>query len=62
LAGGRETIARHRPRLAIAAYHSASDLWRIPELILGIDPRYKIHVRHYTESIYETVLFFTQEG
>jgi FkbM family methyltransferase len=62
LAGGRQTIVKHRPRLAIAAYHSASDLWRIPELILDMDARYKIHMRHYTESIYETVLFFTQES
>ncbi len=58
LLGGLETIRRFRPRLAISAYHRAHDLWRIPEIVgrSGVD--YEIRLRHYTEGIDETVLFF----
>lgn len=58
LKGAMETIAKHTPRLAIAVYHVAGDFWRIPEKVLSIHPGYKILLRHYTESIYETVMFF----
>lgn len=58
LKGAKETIARHIPRLAISVYHVAGDFWRIPEKVLSIHPGYKIVLRHYTESIYETVMFF----
>lgn len=58
LKGAMETIARHVPRLAISVYHVAGDFWRIPENVLSIHSGYKILLRHYTESIYETVMFF----
>jgi FkbM family methyltransferase len=58
LHGSVETIRRHRPRLAISVYHRAQDFWRIPQLIdaTGID--YELRMRHYTEGIDETVMFF----
>lgn len=58
--GGRETIAsgRHGSRLAISVYHTPGDFWRIPEQILSIREDYEIYMRHYTECIYETVMFF----
>ncbi len=58
LAGAARTIARDRPRLAVAVYHRAGDFWRIPRQILALRPDYKVYFRHYTESIYETVAFF----
>lgn len=61
LEGAQRTIARHHPRLAIAVYHQTKDyspLWQVPEFILGIRDDYDIKLRHYTESIYETVMFF----
>ncbi|ATB64084.1 FkbM family methyltransferase [Pseudomonas mosselii] len=58
LAGARETIATYQPRLAISVYHVPGDFWRIPEQILAIRGDYEIYLRHYTECIYETVMFF----
>lgn len=61
LQGARQTIAQHHPRLAVAVYHQAIDfspMWQIPELVLSIRDDYEIRLRHYTESIYETVMFF----
>lgn len=61
LEGARKTIARYHPRLAVAIYHQSPDfspMWQVPELILGIRNDYDIKLRHYTESIYETVMFF----
>ncbi|MEO5345698.1 MAG: FkbM family methyltransferase [Magnetococcus sp. YQC-9] len=61
LEGARGLILDHHPRLAISAYHVAGDYYRIPEVILGMRRDYRILMRHYTESIYETVLFFLSD-
>ncbi|QLF94158.1 FkbM family methyltransferase [Pseudomonas sp. ABC1] len=58
LNGARKTIRTHAPRLAVSVYHRAGDFWKIPEEILSISSSYKVYLRHYTESIYETVMFF----
>lgn len=58
IAGAHQTIAKHHPRLAICVYHRAGDFWRIPRQVLAIRDDYDIYLRHYTESIYETVMFF----
>ena len=56
--GAVNTINAYHPILAIAAYHGIDDFWRIPEIVLSIRSDYNIYMRHYTESIYETILFF----
>lgn len=56
--GARNTILQHHPRLAISVYHGAGDFWRIPKLILSTRDDYEVYMRHYTECIYETVMFF----
>jgi len=56
--GARETILRSHPRLAVCVYHEASDLWRIPKEVLSIRNDYQIYLRHYTEGVTETVMFF----
>ena len=58
LRGALGTIARLRPRLALSVYHKPDDLWRIPEVVdrAGVD--YDLYLRHYTEGIDETVMFF----
>lgn len=58
IAGAVETIRAHHPRLAICIYHNPSDFWRIPQQILELSSEYRVSIRHYTESIYETVMFF----
>jgi len=56
--GGEKTIINNHPKIAISVYHKSSDFWKIPEQTLRIRSDYKIYLRHYTESIYETVMFF----
>ena len=58
LAGARETILRCHPPLAICVYHLASDLWRIPQEVFSIRDDYTIYLRHYTEGVTETVMYF----
>lgn len=58
LEGARHTILAYHPRLAISVYHRPGDFWKIPQLILSIREDYDVCVRHYTECIYETVMFF----
>lgn len=56
--GAKETIRKCRPKLAVCAYHQVCDFWKIPEQIFSIRADYDLYLRHYTESIYETVMFF----
>lgn len=56
--GARNTIKKYHPRLAISVYHKVDDLWRLPEQILSIRDDYKLFLRHYTEGVSESVMFF----
>ena len=58
LEGARATIQEFRPCLAVAAYHSSLSFVEIPELVLSICPDYHVYIRHYGESIDETVMYF----
>ncbi|NBV84437.1 FkbM family methyltransferase, partial [bacterium] len=58
LRGAKKLITTHLPRLAICVYHRPDDFWAVPELILGWGCQYDLFLRHYTESIYETVMYF----
>jgi hypothetical protein len=58
LKGARKTIAMYKPILAICIYHNQSDFVEIPELILSYNPNYSIYVRHYTQGVFETVMYF----
>lgn len=60
--GAYNTILTHHPRLAISVYHKPGDFWKIPKLILSIRDDYDVYMRHYTECIYETVMFFVQKS
>lgn len=58
LQGASETITKYHPRLALSVYHKADDLRVIPELVLSYRDDYDIYLRHYTEGVTETVMFF----
>ncbi|MFM7272606.1 MAG: FkbM family methyltransferase [Gammaproteobacteria bacterium] len=58
LRGAARTIAGHRPKLAIAVYHRASDFREIPALLRSFCPDYRVFLRHYTQGWSETVMFF----
>jgi FkbM family methyltransferase len=42
LAGGRHTIQRHKPVLAISAYHLQNSLWQLPLLVSGMSGDYLV--------------------
>ena len=56
--GMAQHILNDHPRLAISVYHKHDDLWKIPNQILAIRSDYKLYIRHYTEGMDETVMFF----
>jgi FkbM family methyltransferase len=58
LMGAKELICRFRPFLAICVYHNQDDFVRIPELVLSYDPTYKVYLRHYSQGVLETVMYF----
>jgi FkbM family methyltransferase len=58
LAGGEAMLKKTRPKLAVCIYHRQSDFWRIPEKVLSVYSGYRVYVRHYTEGIEETVMYF----
>lgn len=61
LKGACETIREYHPKLAVAVYHHPDDFWKIPEFIMSVRNDYDIFFRHYTESLYESVMFFVPE-
>lgn len=58
LRGAAQTVRRFRPRLAVSAYHRGTDFWDLPDLMDELIGPCPLAVRHYTEGIDETVLFF----
>lgn len=57
LIGARETITKHKPRLAIALYHKWEDIFDIPLYILSLNSNYTFKLRHYSSGQCETVLY-----
>lgn len=55
--GAQNTIRTYKPRLAISVYHKLEDIWKIPQLILELNPSYKLYLRHYSIAGDETVLY-----
>jgi FkbM family methyltransferase len=62
LAGAATTIRQYKPVIAIACYHNFDHLWKIPEMVLNFNSDYSVYLRHYTEGITETDLFFVPRG
>jgi FkbM family methyltransferase len=58
LAGSEKHILADRPKLAIAGYHFPEDLRAIFKYVTGLHSDYKVYLRHYTEGISETIIFF----
>ncbi|MEA1053147.1 FkbM family methyltransferase [Lamprobacter modestohalophilus] len=56
--GAQSLIKKYRPRLAICVYHKSEDLRVIPQIILSMNNDYKVFLRHYTEGLDETVMYF----
>ncbi|MDL2210019.1 FkbM family methyltransferase [Desulfovibrio sp. OttesenSCG-928-O18] len=57
LAGAAETIARHKPRMALSAYHKSTDPYAIPAQILALCPDYRFRLGHFSPGVFELVLY-----
>jgi FkbM family methyltransferase len=60
--GAADHIRRHAPKIAVCVYHHQADFWRIARRILEYNSSYKIYLRHYSEGILETVMFFVPKN
>jgi len=56
--GGLNTIKYQKPKLAIASYHYPKHLWEIPLLVKSINSEYKLTLRHYTDSVFDSIFYF----
>lgn len=57
LKGAEQLICGHKPKLAICVYHKREDIYTIPKLLKSFRDDYKFYLRHYSDTIYETVLY-----
>lgn len=62
LLGGAETIKRCKPVLAVCIYHKRTDVWRLPKIILEMNPEYRFHLGHYSLCWGDTVLYAVDPG
>ena len=47
LIGSADTIRRTLPALLVSVYHRSEDIFKLPELVREISPRYKLYLRRY---------------
>lgn len=57
LQGCKKIITTQYPMCAISVYHKRTDIWRIPKLLMQMNPNYIFYMRHYTMSYGDTVLY-----
>lgn len=58
LRGATQFVSACRPKLALSAYHRASDLLDLSETALFMNKNYRIGLRHHTEDRWDTCLYF----
>lgn len=56
--GAINTIKNNKPKLTIASYHYPKHIWEIPLLIKKINSTYKLKLRHYTDSVFDSIFYF----
>ena len=56
LHGAKKLIRTYKPRLAVCIYHRRWDVIILPLYVLWLVPDYRLTIRQYSASIYETVL------
>lgn len=57
LKGARATIERHKPKIAISAYHYPADVPVLSAYLREIVPDYNFGLRHHSPRLLETVLY-----
>ena len=59
LKGGKETIIRNKPHLAISAYHHKSHPDQIFEFMKSLDLPFRLNVGHHPHAHYELEYYFS---
>jgi FkbM family methyltransferase len=57
LEGGRKTITRHRPKMAVCVYHAPDHLWRIPLQLNQLLPNSRFTLRTYYADGFDCVCY-----
>lgn len=57
LKGCGRIIKEYKPKLAVCIYHKPEDLFELPLMIKEMNPAYRLYVRQYSNSRFETVLY-----
>lgn len=57
LEGGRHSISRDKPILALSVYHKRSDIWRLPLKVLELNPDYRLKFEQHLFSWADTVMY-----
>jgi FkbM family methyltransferase len=57
LEGGRETIVRHRPKMAVCSYHAPDHLWNIPLRLTELLPESRLTLRTYCADGFDCVCY-----
>ena len=55
--GSLGIIQQYKPKLAICVYHKPEDIYTLPQQIKRVRPDYKLYLRHYSNTLAETVLY-----
>lgn len=58
LEGMKWHIQEDHPKLAVAVDHDANHFWQVPEFILNLCKDYKVYLRHYSEGLSHTMMYF----
>lgn len=57
LLGSKKTLVKHKPKLAVCVYHKPKHLWELPTLIKKLNKGYRLILRHYSTTLYDTVCY-----
>lgn len=57
LRGAYNLISNAHPKLAVCVYHNYDDLIQIPLFLRRIYPNYKLYLRHYSLTAFETICY-----
>lgn len=57
LQGARKTIAAHRPKLAVCAYHLPDHLWKIPTMLNELQPNSTLTLRAHCADGFDCVCY-----
>jgi len=57
LVGAKGSLTAFRPQIAVSIYHSKYDFIKIPAFLNEVLKNYSFYVSHYSQDIYETVLY-----